>query len=86
MGRSRRQSWAPLVAVVWSAPDQIEGVGVGSVAVDGRDVTTRIAEIVRSAPQFEGVRAVLLDGITVGGFNVVDWIDCTATSGCRSWR
>jgi uncharacterized protein len=69
---SRRQSRAPLVAVVWSAPDEIEGVCVGSVEVDGRDATACIAALVRTTRQFEGVRGVLLDGITFGGFNVVD--------------
>ena len=60
------------MAIVWSAPDELEGVAVGDVAVDGDDATDRIVTLVRSLPQFEGVRAVLLDGITVGGFNVVD--------------
>ncbi len=69
---SRRQSAAPLVAVVWSEPDAVEGVAVGRVRVDGDDASERIEALVRSMRQFEGVRAVLLDGITVGGFNVVD--------------
>jgi uncharacterized protein len=68
----RRQARAPLVALVWSAPDEIEGVVIGSVEVDGRDATERIAELVRATRQFEGIRCVLLDGITFGGFNVVD--------------
>jgi uncharacterized protein len=69
---SRRQATAPIVALVWSSPDQIEGVALGRVEVDGRDATGRIVALVRSVRQFEGIRAVLLDGITMGGFNVVD--------------
>lgn len=69
---SRRRKTAPLVAVVWSAPDQIEAVALGSVTVDGRDASERIVAIVRSLRQYEGIRGILLDGITVGGFNVVD--------------
>ncbi|MCI4340149.1 MAG: DUF99 family protein [Thermoplasmata archaeon] len=69
---SRRQKHAPLVAVVWSAPDAVEGVAIGRALVDGDDASDRIVDLVRSLPQFEGIRAVLLDGLTVGGFNVVD--------------
>ena len=69
---TRRQARAPLVALVWSGPDEIEAVAIGSVAVDGRDATERIVALVRGTRQFEGIRAVLLDGVTFGGFNVVN--------------
>ena len=69
---SRRQRSAPIAAVVWSSPDRVEGVAVGRVEVDGTDATTRVAELVRTLPAWDGVRAVLLDGIAVGGFNVID--------------
>jgi uncharacterized protein len=60
------------VAVVVSTPDELEGVRVGRVRVDGTDATGAIATLLRSTDQWEGVRAVLLDGIAFGGFNVVD--------------
>jgi len=63
---------APLAAVVVAAPDYVEAVRVGSVTVDGRDATRRIVALVRATGPLEGVRAVLLDGAVVGGFNVVD--------------
>jgi uncharacterized protein len=69
---TRRRRRAPIVAIVWSAPDEIEGVAIGSVEVDGRDASERLIDLVRSVRQFEGIRAVLLDGITFGGFNVID--------------
>lgn len=68
----RRQRSAPLAAVVWSSPDRVEEVAIGRVEVDGDDATERIVAIVRALPAVDGVRAVLLDGIAVGGFNVVD--------------
>ena len=73
---SRRRSRAPLVAVAWSGPHELEGVAVGDVEVDGADASERIVALVRALRQFDGIRAVLLDGITVGGFNVVDldWV------------
>jgi uncharacterized protein len=63
---------APLVAVVISTPLDVEAVAVGDVEVDGRDATDRIVDLVGSVPQFDGARAVLLDGIAYGGFNLVD--------------
>jgi endonuclease V-like protein UPF0215 family len=61
-----------LVAVIVSTPDDLEGVRVGRVQVDGTDATRAIAALLTSADQWEGVRAVLLDGVAFGGFNVVD--------------
>jgi len=68
----RRQRYAPLAAVVLSTPDELEGVRVGRVRVDGTDATSAIGALLRATDQWEGVRAVLLDGVAFGGFNVVD--------------
>jgi endonuclease V-like protein UPF0215 family len=54
------------------ARTRLDGVVSGRVRKDGADATARIAELVRGS-QFDGhIRAVLLGGIAVGGFNVVD--------------
>jgi hypothetical protein len=60
-----------LVGAVF-ARTRLDGVVSGRVRRDGRNATTRMIELV-SGSQFDGhVRAVLLNGIAVGGFNVVD--------------
>ena len=69
---TRRNRYAPLVVIVWSSPDQVESIEVGRVSVDGTDATRSVGELLRRSPPFEGVRAVLLDGVAFGGFNVVD--------------
>ena len=53
-------------------PDRLEAVRVGRVRVDGQDATARVARLIAQLPGRDGVRAVLLDGAVVGGFNVVD--------------
>ncbi len=63
---------APIAAVVLSAPDYVESVAVGRVTVDGADGTDRVLALIRRAAPSEGIRAVLLDGPVVGGFNVLD--------------
>jgi len=54
------------------ARTRLDGVISGKVGKDGTDATARVAALVRGS-QFDGhVRAVLLNGIAFGGFNVVD--------------
>jgi endonuclease V-like protein UPF0215 family len=59
-----------LVGAVCSGT-RLDGVVTGRVRRDGADATRRMVELVRGSP-FAHVRAVLLQGIAVGGFNVVD--------------
>jgi len=54
------------------ARTRLDGVVSGSVRRDGTNATARMIELVEQS-QFRGhVRAVLLQGIAVAGFNVVD--------------
>ena len=69
--RGRRGARVLLVGAV-CARTRLDGVLSGGVRKDGTDATARVAELVRGS-QFDGhVRAVLLNGIAFGGFNVVD--------------
>ena len=68
--RSSRR--AALVGVVFSTPNYVEGLLRTSVAIDGTDATDRILSLLGSSPFLDGVRAVILDGIAVGGFNLID--------------
>jgi hypothetical protein len=63
---------APVALVVCSLPDRVDGVVATTVTVDGTDATERIARAIEASGHLDGIRAVLLDGITFGGFNVVD--------------
>ncbi|MGA8664929.1 MAG: DUF99 family protein [Thermoplasmata archaeon] len=69
---TREDTWAPVAAVAVAAPDRVEAMRVGRVRVDGRGAATEIVRLVRATGGLEGLRAVLLDGAVVGGFNVVD--------------
>jgi len=54
------------------AGTRLDGVISGKIRRDGADATRRMVDLVQRS-QFRGhVRAVLLQGIAVGGFNVVD--------------
>jgi endonuclease V-like protein UPF0215 family len=60
-----------LVGVV-CAGVRLDGVVSGTIRRDGADSTRRMIELVEGSQFREHVGAVLLHGIAVGGFNVVD--------------
>ncbi len=68
----RADRYAPLAAVVLTLPERVEAVRTDRVRVDGTDGTRRVVALVRRLGPLEGVRAILLDGAVVGGFNVLD--------------
>jgi uncharacterized protein len=69
---TRRQRYAPIAAVVVSAPETVEAIALARVRVDGDDATETILGLVGSSPHRVGARALLVDGIAVGGFNLLD--------------
>lgn len=69
--RSEHPQEVPLVATVF-ADDRFDGVLYGKVHRDGDDATDAIAALIRSSRFDDHAQAVLLQGITFGGFNVVD--------------
>jgi uncharacterized protein len=69
---ARTDPTAPIAAVIVSLPGYVEAVRRGRVVVDGRDATEQVIALARATGPLDGVRAVLLDGAVLGGFNVVD--------------
>ncbi|MGI0071013.1 MAG: DUF99 family protein [Thermoplasmata archaeon] len=68
----REDRFAPVAAVVVALPDHVEAVRLDRVRVDGTDGSERVIAVVEATGATEGVRAVLLDGAVLGGFNVLD--------------
>ena len=60
-----------LVGVVASGT-RIDGIVSGRIRRDGADATRRMAELIRQSQFSHHLQAVMLQGIAVGGFNVVD--------------
>lgn len=54
------------------ARTRLDGVLATTVRRDGNNATDRLVEIVRSSRFADHIRAVLLQGIALAGFNVVD--------------
>jgi uncharacterized protein len=70
----------PIVGVIFTK-QRMDGLLVDRVRRDGAGSTDRIAAMIRRSPFREHLQAILLNGIAVAGFNVVDLRDLHAQTG-----
>ena len=68
----RTKGTVDVVGVVYRGGYWFEGVMHTEITVDGLDATEKIAGMIESSPYYRELRVVILDGITLAGFNVVD--------------
>jgi endonuclease V-like protein UPF0215 family len=61
-----------VVGVVFRGGSQIDGVLSTKVTVDGLDATEKLAEMIQGSGHYRQLRVIMLNGVTLGGFNVVD--------------
>jgi uncharacterized protein len=61
-----------IVGAVFRGGDWIDGVLRSDITKDGLDATDVICNMIKKSKHYGQIRAVILDGITYGGFNVVD--------------
>jgi endonuclease V-like protein UPF0215 family len=68
---TRHDRRVALIGAVFSRT-RLDGVAIRHVRRDGSDATRQLLGMVGQTPFAEHIRAVLLQGITVAGFNVID--------------
>lgn len=61
-----------LTGVVYRGREFIEDIQCIEIYVDGEDATEKVVELVEKFSNQKQIKAVLLDGISLGGFNLVD--------------
>jgi endonuclease V-like protein UPF0215 family len=61
-----------VVGVVYRGGYCFEGVMHTQITIDGLDATEKISTMIKNSPYYKELRAVILDGVTFAGFNVVD--------------
>ncbi|MCK9151013.1 DUF99 family protein [Methanobacterium alcaliphilum] len=61
-----------IVGTVFRGGFWLDGVLTTHIQVDGSDSTNKIVTMVSESRQWGQIRVIILDGITFGGFNVVD--------------
>lgn len=67
-----RKARATVIGAVVRAPSYMEGVIRFDVAVDGVDANDEIIKALSKSRFLEQIRAVMVDGVTLAGFNVMD--------------
>ncbi|MCW4010788.1 MAG: DUF99 family protein [Candidatus Bathyarchaeota archaeon] len=68
--RSKAQTL--VVGVVFRGGYWLEGAMSTQITVDGADATPKISSMIKASPHYKQLRVVMLNGVTFGGFNVVD--------------
>ncbi|MDD1744059.1 MAG: DUF99 family protein [Methanomassiliicoccales archaeon] len=68
-----------VIGVVMRVPDYVEGVMHSRLTIDGEDGNDVLAKMINSSRYKEQLRLIMLDGIAMGGFNVID-IDALSQS------
>ncbi len=64
---------AAVVGVVMRLPNYVEGVMATEVEVDGElDATERLIEMITASRYLDQLKIIIIDGIALGGFNVVN--------------
>jgi uncharacterized protein len=61
-----------VVGVVFRGGVSIDGVMHTTVALDGLDATQKLAAMINGSPHKRQLRIVMLNGVTLAGFNLVD--------------
>ena len=61
-----------VVGVVFRGGEFLDGVLRTYVSVDGLDATEKLSRMINSSKHKQQIKVIMLDGITLGGFNIVD--------------
>jgi len=61
-----------VVGVIMRGGTYLEGVLKTTISVDGNDATCKIIELVEKTKHKKQLKIIMIDGIALGGFNVVD--------------
>jgi len=67
-----RQKRTIVLGIVFRGRLRLDGATSTDVEVDGRDSTERVVEMVKSSPHYKQLRVIMMDTITLAGFNIVD--------------
>jgi len=68
----RSRELVDVVGVVYRGGYWLDGFMHTRVQVDGMDATERLAEMITNSPHYPQLRVIMLNGVTLAGFNVVD--------------
>ncbi len=67
-----KSKYSHVIGVVIRGNDEIDGILHFKVKVDGLDATRKLIKVVKKSKFYDELKAIFLDGIAFGGFNVID--------------
>lgn len=70
--KAKSKGNVPVVGVIYRGGEFIDGMLKTDVRVDGLDATKKLVKLINSSRHKEQLKVVMFDGITLGGFNLVD--------------
>jgi len=68
----RTKGRVPVIGVVFRGGDFLDGVFKIEVKIDGMDSTDVLVRLLNKSKHKEQLKVIMLNGITVGGFNMID--------------
>lgn len=68
----RTKGKVPVIGVVFRGGDFLDGVFKTEVAIDGMDASDTLIKIINRSKHKEQLRVIMLNGITIGGFNMIN--------------
>jgi len=68
----RSKGKVPVIGVVFRGGDFLDGIFKTDVTIDGMDATKILTDLINKSKHKEQLRVIMLDGITVGGFNTIN--------------
>src|SRR4030066_24280 len=72
---------ALVVGALVRIPSYLESVMRTEITVDGTDATEKLIEMIKRSRYRDQIKAVMLDGITFAGFNVVNIEELSSSTG-----
>ncbi|MBI4010380.1 MAG: DUF99 family protein [Candidatus Aenigmarchaeota archaeon] len=69
---TKTKATTPVIGVIYRGGKFLDGILRTDVEVDGLDSTGKLAKLINSSRHKQQLKVVMLDGITVGGFNIID--------------
>jgi len=77
---SFNEKYTTIIGVVMRGGEYLEGVLSRRISIDGDDSTFTLMDMIKNNRHRKQLKAVLLDGVTFGGFNVVDIKEVNAST------
>lgn len=69
---SKTKGTIPVVGVIYRGGKYLDGMLRTDIEIDGREATEKLIKLINSSRHKQQLKLIMLDGITLGGFNVVD--------------